>query len=102
MYHIIYSNPEAWRISERTGVYGNVESGNERANTFWGKTVDLLALIPGDEIFFYVKEDQALRGLYEVSSDLFFVKMIYLEIEMKHTRSDLILMRRFTLKIQFR
>lgn len=54
MYHVCFSNPEAWAISYENGIYGNVETGNETLKFFWGKTIDLIALKPGDKIFFYV------------------------------------------------
>lgn len=72
MYHICFSNPTAWDISYKTGVYGNVQTGNDKPHTFWGKLIDLLALKSGDKIFFYVKKRMALSGLFEVVSEPYF------------------------------
>jgi len=72
MYHICFTNPDAWEISLKNGIYGNVETGNNNEKTFWGKLVDLTALMPGDRIFFYIKERKLLAGLYEVTSEPFF------------------------------
>lgn len=72
MYHICYTNPEAWSISIEKGIYGNVGNRTESIQTFWGKTVDLIALKPGDKVFFYIKETQVLTGLYEVISEPFY------------------------------
>lgn len=72
MYHICFSNPEAWKISYQKGIYGNVKTGNNNKNTFWGKLVDLIALKPGDKIFFYVKDEKKLFGLFEVISEPFY------------------------------
>jgi hypothetical protein len=68
MYHICYSNPRAWEISYLNGVYGNVETGNNNTNTLWGKLRDLIAIVPGDKVFFYIKEEMVLRGIFEAVS----------------------------------
>jgi len=62
----------AWDISYEKGVYGNVETGNETQRVFWGKMVDLIALKPGDKIFFYVKESMVMQGLFRVVSEPFY------------------------------
>lgn len=67
--HICISNPDAFSISSREGVYGNVGSADDNDQVFWGKLRDLYALIPGDLVLFYVKEDQVLKGIYEVTSN---------------------------------
>lgn len=72
MYHICFSNPEAWEISYEEGVYGNIETGNNNKNTFWGKMIDLVALMPGDKVFFYVKKSMVLQGLFEISSEPYY------------------------------
>jgi len=72
MYHICFSNPSAWKISYKNGIYGNVEKGNENLKVFWGKTIDLLALVPGDRIFFYVKTNMCLHGVFEVESEPYY------------------------------
>lgn len=72
MYHVCFSNPHAWRISYENGVYGNVQRGNDNLNTFWGKIIDLLALKPGDRIFFYVIEEMSLYGVFEVLGEPYY------------------------------
>jgi hypothetical protein len=72
MYHVCFSNPNAWAISYQNGVYGNVQTGNENFKVFWGKIIDLVALKPGDKVFFYVKDKMCLHGLFEVSSEPYF------------------------------
>lgn len=72
MYHICYSNPKAWAVSYQYGVYGNVQTGNDNKKTFWGKLIDLAALKPGDYIFFYVKSEKALKGLFVVTSEPYY------------------------------
>lgn len=72
MYHICFSNPEAWAISHKTGIYGNVQTGNDNLKVFWGKIIDLAAIKPGDKVFFYVKDEMCLHGLFEVSSEPYF------------------------------
>lgn len=72
MYHVCFSNPDAWTISNKNGVYGNVATGNVNLKTFWGKIIDLVALKPGDKVFFYVKNKMCLYGLFEVSSEPYY------------------------------
>jgi hypothetical protein len=72
MYHVCFSNPDAWAISYEYGVYGNVATGNDNPKTFWGKIIDLVALKPGDKIFFYVKNQMSLQGIFEVSSEPYY------------------------------
>jgi hypothetical protein len=72
MYHICYSNPDAWQYSYQTGIYGNVATGNDNLKVFWGKIVDLVALRPGDKIFFYVKNDMVLHGVFEVMDEPYY------------------------------
>lgn len=71
MFHLCYTNRDAWSISKTTGVYGNVfgsldDDGNITApdteNGKWGKLGDLVALKDGDLVFFYVKKSQDLLG----------------------------------------
>lgn len=72
MYHICFTNPSAWEISRARGVYGNVDTGNTSRRTFLGKLGDLVAITPGDKIFFYIKETKSLSGLYEVVGEPYF------------------------------
>jgi hypothetical protein len=72
MYQVCFSNPKAWAISYEKGVYGNVQTSNEILKVFWGKIIDLVALMPGDKVFFYVKEEKLLYGLFEVSSEPYY------------------------------
>ncbi|HMS40934.1 MAG TPA: hypothetical protein PKE69_11955 [Pyrinomonadaceae bacterium] len=85
MYHICYSNPKAWEISYKTGIYGNVtiernivppakqeEEDARYVRGLWGLFIDLTALKAGDKVFFYVKESQLLKGVFEVVDDSFF------------------------------
>lgn len=72
MYHVCFSNPNAWHISYEHGVYGNVQTGNSNLKVFWGKIIDLVALNPGDKVFFYVKDEMRLHGLFEVLSEPYF------------------------------
>lgn len=72
MYHVCFSNPNAWAISYENGVYGNVQTGNDNLKVFWGKIIDLVALKPGDKVFFYVKDEMRLHGLFEVSSEPYY------------------------------
>lgn len=71
MYHICFTNPEAWLISCQNGVYGNVISTKE-IQRFWGLLRDLLAVKDGDKIFFYVKESKYLVGLFQVVNEPYF------------------------------
>lgn len=72
MYHVCFSNPKAWATSYENGIYGNVQSGNDNQKVFWGKIIDLVALKPGDKVFFYVKEKMSLFGLFEVSDEPYY------------------------------
>ena len=72
MYHVCFSNPDAWEISYANGVYGNVSTGNENLKVFWGKINDLVALKPGDKVFFYIKSHMYLHGLFEVVDDPYY------------------------------
>ncbi len=65
-YHICFSNPAAWEESYDSGVYGNVGTGNDNLKVFWGKLVDLLALKKNDYVYFYIKQESYLSGLYRV------------------------------------
>lgn len=72
MYHICFTNPDAWEIGRPAGVYGNVDTGNNSRQTFLGKLGDLVALAPGDRVFFYIKETKSLSGVFEVVGEPYF------------------------------
>jgi len=72
MYHICYSNPEAWQVSYEEGIYGNVYKTSDNLVTTWGKIIDLLALKAGDKVFFYIKDHMCLFGLFEIVNEPYF------------------------------
>lgn len=72
MYHICFTNPDAWAVTKQTGVYGNVDTGNDSRRVFFGKLGDLVAIAPEDKVFFYIKQTQSLAGLFEVVGEPYF------------------------------
>lgn len=72
MFHICFTNPEAWLISKSIGVYGNVFDKDLQLKTQWGILVDLLAIRRDDIVFFFIKNESMLTGLYRVTSNPYF------------------------------
>lgn len=67
---ICFASTEFVRTALAIGVYGNV--GNRRQQDLWSILRDIIAIKPGDTIFFYETGEKRFHGIYEATSEPFF------------------------------
>ena len=67
---ICFASTEFIRTAVTAGVYGNV--GNRRQQDLWSILRDVIAVKPGDSIFFYETGGKRFHGVFEATSEPFF------------------------------
>ena len=67
---ICFANPRFMKRALEVGTFGNF--GEKSTNQLWSILRDLIAIKPGDTVFFYETEIKAFHGVYESISEPYF------------------------------